>query len=191
MYSLQSFGEVHVEPAEILYKLPSYHGEEAGSSSSKISTSTKDKSAELKELVQKVVDATNRLAITMKEFANTQKKQAASTAISSGPYFQASSAKHLTFDLEEGFSHACAQFHYKVAQYKPITDKKFEVYAGPKYHHVIKVLQEIFGNRKTLMNFRDVTTDGKSAFFVFECFQAFHFQEYMLKPFHPMAKILQ
>uniref|UniRef100_A0AC34G3T0 Uncharacterized protein n=1 Tax=Panagrolaimus sp. ES5 TaxID=591445 RepID=A0AC34G3T0_9BILA len=162
MYSMQPFGEVHVQPADILYKLPSYHGEEASSSSTTQASAgaSSNKSADLKEYIKKIVEATSQLSISMKKFTEEQKKQSTAQAVSPGPYFQTTSNKKLAFELQEGFSRASAQFHYKLAQYEPLSHQKFEVFAGPKYHDICKLLHEMSAKRTKAISFRDVTTDG-------------------------------
>jgi hypothetical protein len=164
MYTMKPFGEVHVQPADILYKLPSYHGIDEASSSSNAtqSSSLSNKSIDLKEYLKKIVEATNQLSISMKNFTEEQKKQSTATStVSIGPYFQSASNKKLSFEVYEGFSRASVQFNYKLVEYEPIKNQKFEVYAGPKYHDVMKVLHEISAKRTNAINFRDVTTDGK------------------------------
>uniref|UniRef100_A0A914YW83 Uncharacterized protein n=1 Tax=Panagrolaimus superbus TaxID=310955 RepID=A0A914YW83_9BILA len=163
MYSMQPFGEVHVQPADILYKLPSYHGDEASSSSNTTPCplgTILNKSADLKEYINKIVEATSNLSISMKNFTEEQKKQSSTHTVSTGPYFQTTSNKKLSFELQEGFSRASAQFHYKLAQYESLSNYKFEVFAGPKYHDICKLLHEMSANRTKAINFRDVTTDG-------------------------------
>jgi hypothetical protein len=164
MYAMKPFGEVHVQPADILYKLPSYHGVDEASSSSNAtqSSSFSNKSIDLKEYLKKIVEATNQLSISMKNFTEEQKKQSSATStVSIGPYFQgAASNKKLSFEVYEGFSRASVQFHYKLAEYEPIKNQKFEVYAGPKYHDVMKLLHEMSTKRTNAINIRDVTTDG-------------------------------
>jgi hypothetical protein len=162
MYAMKPFGEVHVQPADILYKLPSYHGvDEASSSNATQSSSPSNKSIDLKQYLKKIVEATNQLSISMKNFTEEQKKQSSATStVSIGPYFQGASNKKLSFEVYEGFSRASVQFHYKLAEYEPIKNQKFEVYAGPKYHDVMKLIHETSAKRTNAINIRDVTTDG-------------------------------